>query len=125
MSGLLIVVLAVAVLVAGCNQPPSGPRYQIARINDHSIVRLDTHTGDMFRFVAVVDGDVAAPSQVRVVHEAAAVHGCEELGHVGPAERGTREVAAVKGGDTILYGKSKAGTDEAWAYKCRKVAPSR
>lgn len=120
MSRLLIVVVVAAALAVGCSQPPSGPRYQIAQITDGSIVRLDTNNGDMRRFVMAIDGDVAAPSQVRIVHEDAAVAGCDELGHVG--REGARELAAVKGGDTVLYGKSKGGTDEAWAYRCRKVA---
>lgn len=122
MSRLLILIVAAAAVVAGCGERPSGPRYQIARVDDGAIVRLDTHTGDMRRFVIVIGGDVAAPSQLRAVHEAGAVKDCDALGYVGLEL--AREGTAMKGGDTILYGKSKAETDEAWAYRCSKVAPS-
>ncbi len=116
MIRMLVVIVTSAGLTFGCNQPASGPRYQIVRANDGTIVRLDTHTGDMRRFVIVIGGDLAAPAQMRIVHDSTAVDGCDELGWVGRA--GAREATAIKGGDTVLYGKSQGGTDEAWAYRC-------
>jgi len=121
--GRLLIVVATAPVIVGCNQVSSGPRYQIARVDDGTVVRLDTNTGDIRRFVIVVGGAVAAPSQMRIVHDAASVEGCDELGH-RPSREVAREFTAAKGGDTAFYGKSKGGTDEAWAYTCRTVAPS-
>jgi hypothetical protein len=114
----ILALAALAALAAGCNELFSGPRYQIAQIDGGSVVRLDTRTGDMRRFVMVLGGDVAAPSQIRTVHDGSAVSDCVELGHVNKDT--ARDEAAVKAGDTVLYGKSRAGTDEAWAYRCSK-----
>jgi len=118
MTRMLLVVAIIAPLVAGCNEMFSGPRYQIARIDDSTVVRLDTRTGEMKRFVVVIGGDVASPSKISIVHDAQAVADCVHLGHT--SREVSREFAAVKGGDTVFFGKSKGGTDEAWAYRCSK-----
>ena len=118
MTRTIFALAAVAALVAGCNEILSGPRYQIAQIDSGSVVRLDTRTGDMRRFIMVLGGDVAAPSLMRIVHDGNAVSDCVELGHV--VKDAARDVTAAKGGDTVLYGKSQRGTDEAWAYRCSK-----
>jgi len=97
-------------VAAGCTE--GGPRYQIAQIQDGSLVRLDTRTGDMRRFVMVIGGDVAAPSHMRIVHDTKVVGDCVDLGRTVDREV-ARDETAARGGDTILYAKSQAGTDEA------------
>lgn len=118
MNRTILALGAAVALVAGCNEMLSGPRYQIAQIDGGSVVRLDTRTGEMRRFVMVLGGDVAAPSQMRIVHDRNALNDCAELGHVN--KEAARDETAVKGGDAVYYGKSRGGTDEAWAYRCGK-----
>ena len=119
---MLIAVVATTSALVGCNEPPPGSRYQIGYIGEHGIVRLDTHTGEMRRFVAALGGDVAAPSQVRIVFDQALLEGCVELGHI-PSPEAAKDITAAMGGDTAYFGKNKALKDAAWAYKC-KAAPA-
>ena len=76
----------------------------------------------MLRFVAVPNGNVAAPAHIRVVHDVASVKNCDELRYVLPV--GGREGAALLGGDTVLYAKTKDGAEGAWAYRCGTVVGS-
>ena len=66
----------------------------------------------MRRFVMVIGGDVAAPSHMRIVHDTKVVGDCVDLGRTVDREV-ARDETAARGGDTILYAKSQAGTDEA------------
>jgi len=120
---MLLAVVATTSALVGCSEPPPGPRYQISSIGENGIVRLDTHTGEMRRFVAALGGDVAAPSQVRIVFDGALLEGCVELGHISLPEA-AQDITAAMNGDTAYFGKNKALKDAAWAYKC-KAAPAR
>src|SRR5262245_6678715 len=119
MNRLVIAAVAAATVLVGCGQPPYDLRYQIVRVNDESIERIDTHTGEIRRFVIVLDGDIAAPSQVRIVRDdVSSLKGCEELMHLPLPRRprvGGQDATARIGGDTVFFGKSQGGTDEAWA----------
>lgn len=117
--GLTVLALTTPLLV-GCNAPPPvvppSPRYQIAQIGDSGVVRLDTHTGEMRRYVVVIGGDVAAPSEMQTVRDTAEVSDCAELGYVNKDV--AQDLTAVKGGNTVLFAKNTSGENGAWAYRC-------